>query len=294
MKLLVFGRTGQVAREIGRLDPGAIRLGRNDVELSDPAAVANAVRDHRPDAVINAAAFTDVDGAERDAALAHRVNAAAPGAMARVCAAQGIPLVHFSTDYVFDGSGCRAWRPDSPTAPLNTYGASKLAGEAEVRAAGGAHAIIRTSWVFSAHGRNFVKTVLRLAAERPSLAIVADQRGAPTPADGLATASLAVARSLAEEPRATGTYHFTGHEVVSWAGFARAILEVAGIELPVSDIATADYPTPARRPLNSRLDCSSTEAVFGLARPDWRMALARVVSELSIQPETGASRLAMA
>ena len=200
--------------------------------------------------------------------------------MAEACAARGLPLVHISTDYVFDGSGTRPWAPDDPTGPLGAYGASKLAGEEGVRAAEGAHAILRTSWVFSAHGANFVKTMLRLGAERDALSIVADQVGGPTPAAAIARACLLIARGLLDDPARSGIYHFSGAPDVSWADFARAIFAEAGLSVSVTDIPTADYPTPAPRPLNSRLDCAATEAVFGLPRPDWRSGLRRVLAEL--------------
>jgi dTDP-4-dehydrorhamnose reductase len=209
------------------------------------------------------------------------INGAAPGAMARECADLGIPLVQISTDYVFDGAGSRPWTPADPVAPLGAYGRTKLAGEQAVAAAGGAHAILRTSWVFSAHGANFVKTMLRLGAERPRLTIVADQVGGPTPAADIATTCLAMARGLIADPGKSGIYHLSGGPDVSWADFARAIFARAGLAPEVVDIATADYPTPARRPLNSRLDCSGL-AAFGLARPDWRAGLDRVLQDLGV------------
>ena len=286
MRLLVFGRTGQVARELARIAPRATCLGRGEADLADPAACARAVEATDAMAVVNAAAWTAVDAAEahRDAAFA--VNGAAPAAIAEACAARGLPLVHISTDYVFDGArhGTRPWRPDDPTGPAGVYGASKLAGEEGVRAAGGVHAILRTAWVFSAHGSNFVKTMLRLAETRDAVRVVADQVGGPTPAAAIARACLVVARGLADEPARSGTYHFTGAPDVSWADFARATFAAAGLEVAVEDIASADYPTPAARPLNSRLDCTSTEAVFGLARPDWQAGLRAVLAELEAGP----------
>jgi dTDP-4-dehydrorhamnose reductase len=277
--ILIFGRTGQVARELAALAPEARLLSRDQADLSDPAACAAAILAARPDAVINAAAWTAVDKAEAEEPAAHVINAEAPGAMAEACTALGVPFVHISTDYVFDGSGTRPFAPDDPTGPLGAYGRTKLAGEQAVRAAGGTHAILRTSWVFSAHGANFVKTMLRLGAERPVLRVVADQVGGPTPADAIAAACLTAAARLAEEPGLSGTYHLSGAPDVSWAGFARAIMAEAGLPAQMQDIATADYPTPARRPANSRLDCA-TLARLGLSRPDWRPALARVVAAL--------------
>lgn len=279
MTVLVFGQTGQVARELARRAPDAVYLGRAQADLSDPAACAAAIRAHAPDVVINAAAYTAVDRAETDEATALQVNGAAPGAMAQACADLGIPFLHVSTDYVFEGSGTAPWRPEDPVAPLGAYGRSKLAGEQAVRAAGGRHVILRTSWVFSAHGANFVKTMLRLGADRPALRVVADQIGGPTPAGGIAEALLTMADAL-RQGAAGGTYHYAGAPDTSWACFARETFAQAGLAVTVEDIPTAAYPTPARRPLNSRLDCSALTADFGISRPDWRQALAEVISEL--------------
>jgi len=278
--LLVFGATGQLARELARLAPAAGFLSRADADLSDPEACAAAIAARAPEVVINAAAYTAVDRAEAEEALATTVNGAAPAAMARECARQRIPFVHVSTDYVFDGSGTRPWAPGDASAPINAYGRSKLAGEEGVRAAGGTHAILRTAWVFSAHGSNFVKTMLRLGSERDRLTIVADQIGGPTPAAAIAAACVEIARQLARDPGKSGTWHFSGAPEVSWADFAREIFRRAGRRVTVEDIPTAGYPTPARRPLNARLDCSATEAVFGIGRPDWREGLGAVLREL--------------
>lgn len=285
MRLLVFGRTGQLGIELGRaLPPGwsAERLGRDDPggDLTDPAACAEAVRRHAPDAVINAAAHTAVDRAETEEALATTINAEAPGAMARACAAAGIPLLHVSTDYVFSGSGTRPWQPDDAPAPLGAYGRSKLAGEAAVRAAGGQHAILRTSWVFSAQGANFLRTMLRLGAGREVLRVVADQTGGPTPAADLAQALLRMAAQLRADPGLSGTWHFAGAPDASWADFARAIMAEAGLACRIEDITTAEYPTPARRPANSRLDCTSLTRTFGIPRPDWRAGLRQALETL--------------
>ena len=279
MKLLIFGATGQVARELRRLAPQAEYLGRDRADLSDPAACAAAIHAARPQAVINAAAWTAVDRAETEEAAALLVNGAAPAAMAGACAELGIPLVHISTDYVFDGSGDAPFAPDHPTAPLGAYGRTKLAGEQGVRAAGGPHAILRTSWVFSAHGTNFVKTMLRLGAERDSLNVVADQIGGPTPAAEIAQACLTIAVRLQANPGLSGTYHFAGAPDLSWADFAREIMAQAGLACTVTDIPTSAFPTPARRPANSRLDCSGL-VVFGLARPDWRGAVTDILTDL--------------
>lgn len=279
MSILVFGRTGQVATELAALG-GVTCLGRDEADLSDPAACAAAIRTVRPRAVINAAAYTAVDRAEEEEALARVINGDSPGAMARACAGLGIPLVSISTDYVFDGSGEMPWTEADRPAPLGAYGRTKLAGERAIAAAGGAHAIMRTSWVFSAHGANFVKTMLRLGAGREMLTVVADQVGGPTPADAIAAACVRIAEILCTEPDISGIYHFSGAPDVSWAGFAREIFAQAGLECAVTDIPTANYPTPAARPLNSRLDCSRIGAVFGIKRPDWRESLRAVLHEL--------------
>ncbi|HRO14734.1 MAG TPA: dTDP-4-dehydrorhamnose reductase [Paracoccus sp. (in: a-proteobacteria)] len=281
MTILVFGKTGQVARELARIAPGARFAGRDEADLTDPAACAALIRAARPRAVINAAAWTAVDRAEAEAETARLVNAGAPGAMAAACAELGVPFVHVSTDYVFDGAGDQPRPEDAPTGPLGAYGQTKLDGERAIAAAGGQWAVLRTSWVFSAHGANFVKTMLRLGAERPRLTVVADQVGGPTPAAAIARAVLAMAERMAADPARGGLYHFAGAPDVSWAGFAREILAQAGLTAGVVDIQTSDYPTPARRPLNSRLDCAAITRDFGIPRPDWRAGLADVLKELN-------------
>lgn len=279
MKLLVFGKTGQVARELQRIAPDAYYLGRDEADLMDPTACAAAVAASDADAIINAAAWTAVDKAEAEEAAATVVNGDAPAAMARAAADKGIPFLHVSTDYVFDGAGNRPFAPDHTTAPLGAYGRSKLKGETGVRAAGGGHLILRTSWVVSAHGTNFVKTMLRLGGERESLRVVADQIGGPTPAADIAGALVAAATALRDGAHG-GTHHFAGSPDTSWADFARAIMAEAGLPCRIEDITTAEYPTPARRPLNSRLDCRAFTAAFGIPRPDWRAGLAMIVKEL--------------
>lgn len=280
MSLLVFGKTGQVATELAARAPGAIYLGRDQADLSDPAACAAAIRAHAPDAVINAAAYTAVDKAEDEEALATTINGAAPGAMAEACAALNIPLVHISTDYVFDGSGTAPWQPDAATGPLGAYGRSKLAGETAVQAAGGTHVILRTAWVFSAHGNNFLKTMLRLGAEREKLTIVADQIGGPTPAGDIAATCLQLVDFLRKNFEKTGIYHYSGAPDASWADFARAIFAASGQGVVVEDIPSSAYPTRAARPANSRLDCSTLLSEFGITRPDWKAAVNDIVKEL--------------
>lgn len=280
MRLLVFGQSGQVAQELTRRLPDGVSarfLGRDQADLRDPAACAMAIG--ACDAVINAAAYTAVDKAESDEATAQTVNGAAPAAMAARCADLDIPFLHISTDYVFAGAGTLPFAPDHPTAPRNAYGRSKLAGEEGIRAAQGRHLILRTSWVVSAHGANFVKTMLRLGAGRDSLNVVADQIGGPTPAGDIADALIAAARAMVNGAKG-GTHHFSGAPDVSWADFARAIMAQAGLACKINDIATTAYPTPAARPLNSRLDCSAFEADFGIRRPDWPLGLKLILQEL--------------
>lgn len=280
MTVLVFGKTGQVATELARVGgDDALCLGRDEADLSDPAACAAMIRDTRARAVINAAAYTAVDKAEDEEALASVVNGDAPGAMARAAADRGLPFLHVSTDYVFDGTGDVPWREADPVAPLNAYGRSKLKGEELIAAAGGQYAILRSAWVFSAHGNNFVKTMLRLSAERDSLRVVDDQVGCPTPARAIADALWRMASVMADG-HPGGLYHFGGQPPVSWCGFAAAIFERAGRDLALEGIPTSAFPTPARRPANSRLECRALETDFGIAPPDWRAGLDDVLREL--------------
>ncbi|MBK1636854.1 dTDP-4-dehydrorhamnose reductase [Rhodovulum adriaticum] len=280
MSMLVFGATGQVATELQRRAPLARYLSRDQADLSDPDACAALIRQAAPSAIINAAAYTAVDAAEADEPLALRINGDAPAAMARAAAALDVPFVHISTDYVFDGSGTLPRHPEEGPAPCNAYGRTKLAGERGIAAAGGRFAILRTSWVVSAHGRNFLKTMLTLSETRDSLRIVDDQIGGPTPAGAIAAACLTIAEELARSPDKAGTYHFSGTPDTSWKGFAQAIFAAAGRDVAVHGIPTRDYPTPAARPLNSRLDCSATERAFGIARPDWRAALPDIIADV--------------
>lgn len=284
MKVLVFGRTGQLSQELQREHSGAELLvaGSQEVDFRDPETCVSFLEATDVDAVINAAAYTAVDQAESEEEVALRVNGHTPAALARVAAVREIPFVHVSTDYVFDGSGDQPWSVDAPTSPLGAYGRTKLAGEEGVRAAGGTYAILRTSWVVSAHGKNFVKTMLRLGAERESLSIVGDQVGGPTPAAELATACLSIAAALRDSPSKSGVYHFSGTPPVSWADFARTIFSQAGLTCSVTDIPSVAYPTPARRPLNSRLDTSLTEAIFGLRAPSWETGLQAIIKELEM------------
>ncbi|WP_371158165.1 dTDP-4-dehydrorhamnose reductase [Jannaschia sp. 2305UL9-9] len=277
--ILVFGHSGQVATELRAQAPDATFLSRTQADLSDPAACAAAIAAQAPSAVINAAAYTAVDRAEEEEALALTVNGDAPAAMARACAELGIPFLHVSTDYVFDGSGSAPWQVDDAVAPLGAYGRTKLAGEEGVRAAGGNTAILRTSWVFSAHGNNFVKTMLRLSETRDALNVVDDQVGGPTPARDIAATLLTMAAAM-RGGQGGGTYHYGGTPAVSWAGFAREKFPRAGRDVTVTGIPSSDYPTPAARPLNSRMDGATLKADFGIEAPDWRAGLDAVLADL--------------
>ncbi len=296
MRILLFGANGQVGHELRRslASRGEIvattRSGRLEdgsaCEVADfdaPDALPALVERIAPSLVVNAAAYTAVDKAESDREPAFRANAEAPSRIAEACGRMGIPLVHYSTDYVFDGTGTRPYREDDPTAPLGVYGESKLAGEQGIRASGASHIILRTAWVYAAHGKNFLRTMLRLGAERDTLGVVADQIGTPTSAGLIAdvTASL-----LPQAGTRSGTWHLTASGETSWHGFAEAIFAGAvsrGLlaRAPqVNAIATTDYPTPARRPAYSRLDTTRLRADFGVELPEWWEACARVLDEI--------------
>jgi len=292
MKLLVLGAGGQVGRELCRLDwPAGYRLAafdRDRVDITERQPVFAAVARERPDIVVNAAAYTAVDRAESEPEQAWAGNCTGPANLAAACSEAGIPLVHISTDYVFDGGKAGPYREDDPVSPLGVYGASKEAGDRAVREAQGRHVILRTAWVYSAHGHNFVKTMLRLAVDRPVLRVVADQQGSPTGAADIAAAIATVVQRIADGNTSWGTYHFTGAGAVTWHGFAEAIFELAaqwnanwrGAPPRVDAITTADYPTPARRPANSVLDCTRIGEAFGIVPRPWRAALAEVIAEL--------------
>lgn len=295
MRLLVFGRTGQLATELARRAGPALdvtALGRAEADLADPEACARAVRAADADAVINAAAYTAVDRAESEEGLATRINGDAPGAMAHAAATRGIPFLHVSTDYVFDGTKAAPWVEGDPPAPLGAYGRSKLAGERAVAAAGGAHVVLRTAWVHAGHGQNFVRTMLRVGATRDRLTVVDDQRGGPTAAADIAAALVTMARDLAAGRGAPGIFHYAGAPPVSWCGFAREIFARAGwMRAPeIVPIRTADWPTPAVRPANSVLDCTRIREVWGIDQPDWRASLGPVLAEIEAETGVGSAR----
>ena len=288
MKLLVLGAGGQVGHELRRLGwPSGCAVAAFDragVDITQREAVFAAVARERPALVVNAAAYTAVDRAESEADAAWAANRTGPANLAAACAEAGIPLIHISTDYVFDGTKTGPYREDDPVAPLGVYGQSKEAGDRAVREALPEHVILRTAWVYGAHGHNFVKTMLRLASERPTLRVVADQTGSPTSAADIAAAIAAIGQRIAAGNRRWGTYHFAGGGAVTWHGFAEAIFELAapwrGPPPRVEAIATADYPTPASRPANSVLDCTKIGEAFGIVPRPWREALADVIREI--------------
>lgn len=293
MRLLLLGGNGQVGRMLRRVLPalGEVIVATRDgaaadvaADLDQPQALPALVRQIAPDVVVNAAAYTAVDRAESEPEAAFRANAEAPAALAQGCAATGALLVHYSTDYVFDGRSARPYREDDATAPLGVYGVSKRAGEEAIRASGARHMILRTAWVYAAQGRNFLRTMLRLAAEREELRVVADQVGAPTPAAWIADAT---GQLLRQEVPASGTWHLTAAGETSWHGFAQAIMDeaqAAGLlarRPRVLPITSAEYPTPARRPAYSVLDTAKLQRDFGIAPPAWRDGLRATVCELA-------------
>ncbi|MEM1041204.1 MAG: dTDP-4-dehydrorhamnose reductase [Bacteroidota bacterium] len=285
MTVLVTGAGGQLGRELVRAGGDrVIGLTRARLDITDREAVRQAMEMHAPTVVLNAAAYTAVDRAESEPEAAFAVNRDGPAYLADACAEAGIPLLHVSTDYVFDGTKGAPYTEDDKANPLGIYGQSKWAGEEAVRARLDRHVVLRTSWVFSAHGHNFVKTVLRLSRERDALRIVADQHGTPTAAADLARAALQIAERLATDPDAPhGTFHFAGMPATTWHGLAEAVVEEARRHGSVraeraEPIPTSAYPTPARRPADARLDTSCLTDVWGIAPPSWRDALREVVA----------------
>lgn len=287
MRILISGQHGQVSTELqhhlktlGEL----VVPGRGQFDLTDPQQLRQQVQRVRPDLIINAAAYTAVDQAETEPQVAFAINAVAPGILAEEAAALGIPLIHYSTDYVFDGSKSSPYTEDDAPNPLGVYGQSKLAGEQAISAVQGQHLILRTSWVYSAHGRNFLLTMQRLLQEKPELRVVADQTGAPTWAGTIARSTLAlIERWQAGQTGAWGTYHLTAQGETSWFGFAQAIGEALRAQgKPCANlipIPSSDYPTPATRPLNSRLDGRRLQREWGVSQPDWQTALHECLAE---------------
>ena len=295
MKILLLGKNGQVGWELQRsLAPlgEVVALDRQGAtglcgDLADPDGIAATVRTVAPDVIVNAAAYTAVDKAESEAELAQTINAVAPGVLAREAERLGAWLVHYSTDYVFDGQGLAPWREDDACAPLNTYGESKRAGELAVEACSRL-LLLRTSWVYAARGANFLRTMLRLAAERDALRVVRDQHGAPTGAELIADVTAHALRQAIAEPSLAGSYHLAAGGETHWQGYARHVVAGAlargatlrAVPERIAAIRSDEYPTPARRAANSRLDCRKLQMAFGLTLPDWRVGVDRVLDEL--------------
>jgi dTDP-4-dehydrorhamnose reductase len=286
MRVLLFGGGGQVGHALQACAPFGDQLvvvTRRDCDLTDADSLRMLVRHVRPDVIVNAAAYTAVDKAESDREGCFAVNAIAPTAMAREAAVLGAKLVHYSTDYVFDGNKMTPYVEEDPTGPRNVYGASKLAGEQGIASAGGEFLILRTSWVYSNYGANFLKTMLRLRAERPELRIVADQHGAPTSADAIADATVRILKGVATGHRVSGMYHMTAAGATTWYEFAKAIFaRAAGPTPSLVPIATAEYPTPAIRPANSVLSNDKFAATFGFRLPDWKHQLDAVMAARAV------------
>ncbi|PWJ92740.1 dTDP-4-dehydrorhamnose reductase [Mesorhizobium loti] len=293
MRLVVTGREGQVAASLleagrGRAGVEVIAIGRPSLDLAKPDTVIDAIAAAKPDIVVSAAAYTAVDQAEDEPDLAFAVNAVGAGKVAEAARRLGVPVIHLSTDYVFDGSAAGAYVETDATGPRCVYGASKLAGEQAVAAANPRHLILRTAWVYSPFGKNFVKTMLRLAADRDEITVVADQWGNPTSALDIADAILHAAAQLHgnKGSDASGIYHLAGAGETNWSGFARHILDTSrvlgGPWARVRDIATMDYPTKARRPANSRLSSTKFASVFGSNAPDWRQSTEAVVHRVLV------------
>lgn len=287
MKILISGQHGQVSRELQRRLGATcelVVLGRDQLDLAHPHQIRQQVQRLRPDLIINAAAHTAVDQAESEPEAAFAINATAPGILAEEALALDIPLIHYSTDYVFDGSKSEPYNETDAPNPLGVYGKSKLAGEQAITAVQGKHLILRTSWVYSIHGRNFLLTMQRLLQEKPELRIVADQIGAPTWAGTIANSTLAlIERWQAGQAGAWGTYHLTAQGETSWFGFAQAIGEALRQQgkpcATLLPIPSSDYPTPAARPLNSRLDCTRLQREWAVSQPDWQSALRECLAE---------------
>ncbi len=288
-RFLILGAHGQLGHELQAAFFGAgeiIAHNRAACDLSDPPSVRTAIRAAQPDVILNAAAYTAVDRAESEPELAMRINGETPGVIAEEAKKIGALLVHYSTDYVFDGSKNKPWTEDDPVNPLNVYGETKLAGERSIQQVGGPFLIFRTSWVFAPHGQNFLRTMLRLGQEREELKIVNDQRGAPTSASALSVGTRSVLMAGRSLDEVTGIYHMTCAGETTWAGFAQSIFAKAHTDKPwasVSGIPASQYPTPARRPANSVLSNAKLKAAFGVALPSWETALGEALQTLETQ-----------
>ena len=279
MKILLFGKTGQVAKELCNR-PNVTAIGRDKADFTEPQKIIEIVKSTDADIIINAVAYTSVDLAEEEFDLANIINGTTVKELAKVSASRNIPFLHISTDYVFKGDGNLNWKTTDQTNPQNSYGKSKLIGESGILEAGGPHVILRTSWVFSSHGNNFVKTMLRLASNNNELSIVKDQIGGPTCAKDIANALWKIASDFYAGNGITGIYHFSGKPNTSWANFASEIFSQSQQDIKIKQILTKDFLTKAKRPLNSRLDCSSLRIDYGIKQPEWKKGLTNVLANL--------------
>ena len=279
MKILLFGKTGQVAKELCNR-PNVTAIGRDKADFTEPQKIIEIVKSTDADIIINAVAYTSVDLAEEEFELANIINGTTVKELAKVSASRNIPFLHISTDYVFKGGGNLNWKTSDQTNPQNSYGKSKLIGESGILEAGGPHVILRTSWVFSSHGNNFVKTMLRLASNNNELSIVKDQIGGPTCAKDIADALWKIASDFYAGKGITGIYHFSGKPNSSWANFASEIFFQTHQDIKIKQILTKDFLTKAKRPLNSRLDCSSLRIDYGIKQPEWKKSLTNVLANL--------------
>ncbi len=282
MRVLVFGKNGQVATELQQ-QSGVIALGREVMDFRYPERFEAVIDQYCPDVIINATAYTDVNGAENNEKLATKINGIAPTILAEIAAKRKIPFLHISTDYVFDGSGNSPWTPLDQPCPLNAYGRSKLKGETGITQTDGVFAILRTSWVFSSSGKNFVKTVLELSTIQDEIKVVSDEIGGPTAASDLASALMTIANTFNEARGESGIFHFAGSPDTSWANFALNVTKKAGASVKIIHVPSSEIPTRAIRPLNSRMDCSKLQNVFGINRPKWQDSLDRVIDKLTGQ-----------
>jgi dTDP-4-dehydrorhamnose reductase len=279
MKILLFGKTGQVAKELCNR-PNVTAIGRDKADFTEPQKIIEIVKSTDADIIINAVAYTSVDLAEEEFELANIINGTTVKELAKVSASRNIPFLHISTDYVFKGDGNLNWKTTDQTNPQSSYGKSKLIGESGILEAGGPHVILRTSWVFSSHGNNFVKTMLRLASNNNELSIVKDQIGGPTCAKDIANALWKIASDFYAGNGITGIYHFSGKPNSSWANFASEIFSQSQQDIKIKQILTKDFLTKAKRPLNSRLDCSSLRIDYGIKQPEWKKGLTNVLANL--------------
>jgi len=279
MKILLFGKTGQVAKELCNR-PNVTAIGRDKADFTEPQKIIEIVKSTDADIIINAVAYTSVDLAEEEFELANIINGTTVKELAKVSASRNIPFLHISTDYVFKGDGNLNWKTSDQTNPQNSYGKSKLIGESGILEAGGPHVILRTSWVFSSHGNNFVKTMLRLASNNNELSIIKDQIGGPTCAKDIANALWKIASDFYAGNGITGIYHFSGKPNSSWANFASEIFFQTHQDIKIKQILTKDFLTKAKRPLNSRLDCSSLRIDYGIKQPEWKKSLTNVLANL--------------